>query len=737
MYMRRILHVVVVLLACVGNGSLAQQAEPMVCKGTVVDREGKPIPNARVALYHNCSRWRLGNRVAQETTTGLDGSFAFPQPVRYCGPSEYAYGRDTYILLAVHPDCALAWCSIARGQEKPSYELVLTEPQSQTVTVTDHEGNPLAGVRVWPYALGDPAGSEALFRETFFVSTDPGLVGGTTGADGKAVVTNLPRTRCSFHADLKGYAQGLTFSASHTIRLNKGATVAGSVRNEEGQPVKDAVVRFHTNWGLWQFFLAQTDALGRFRLEDIPAEGWDMSPWGQPVGGSGIYIITMEHDDYVAAETQDQFEPGEVVEDFAIEACRGTLVKCRVVQTSTGRPLAGARIQGSNELARIDGRSDANGVLTFRVLPGRVSLFFTSPPEGVYTLRDDDQRSMQFQAQGDEMTVTLRAPDVAGRLTSVRGQVQLPDGTPAAEVKLFTTNSAFYNTSTWSGAGGAYTATNPDGTFELTEVPEELRLFIYGRTKDSQYILAETIDSVMAPTVLSAPLVMRAGQTAELPLTDRRGNPCANMEITVSPRMWGNHIPRADDLRGATDAEGCLKVDGIIPGMEYFLMDAKGSRSERDWPDKYYHDQLVLIPLVKQEPTRVSFDGIDIDFRPEQAEGKMILVCFWDMQQRPARNCLLQLAQQADRLRDRNVTLVAVHVSPTDDEALRRWLDQNEIGLPIGTIAGDVEAVRQAWGVKALPWLVLTDGDHVVRAEGFALDEWEAVVQRVEDRQTR
>jgi len=28
-----------------------------------------------------------------------------------------------------------------------------------------------------------------------------------------------------------------------------------------------------------------------------------------------------------------------------------------------------------------------------------------------------------------------------------------------------------------------------------------------------------------------------------------------------------------------------------------------------------------------------------------------------------------------------------------------------------------------AWGVKSLPWLILTDRKHIVRAEGFGLSE--------------
>jgi hypothetical protein len=36
-------------------------------------------------------------------------------------------------------------------------------------------------------------------------------------------------------------------------------------------------------------------------------------------------------------------------------------------------------------------------------------------------------------------------------------------------------------------------------------------------------------------------------------------------------------------------------------------------------------------------------------------------------------------------------------------------------------ITGYIEKIRFAWGVKSLPWLILTDRQHVVRAEGFGL----------------
>ena len=38
-------------------------------------------------------------------------------------------------------------------------------------------------------------------------------------------------------------------------------------------------------------------------------------------------------------------------------------------------------------------------------------------------------------------------------------------------------------------------------------------------------------------------------------------------------------------------------------------------------------------------------------------------------------------------------------------------------------IRGDKEEVLRKWGVKSMPWLILTVPSHVVSAEGFGLAE--------------
>ena len=114
---------------------------------------------------------------------------------------------------------------------------------------------------------------------------------------------------------------------------------------------------------------------------------------------------------------------------------------------------------------------------------------------------------------------------------------------------------------------------------------------------------------------------------------------------------------------------------------------------------------------------------IKIDFITEQAKEKKVLICFFDMNQRPSRYCIRQLAKQSKQLKDKGVIIIAVHASKIDENTLNEWEKKNNIAFPVGMIQGDEEQTRFAWGVKSLPWLILTDKKHIVKAEGFSINE--------------
>ncbi|AQT68204.1 putative lipoprotein, rSAM/lipoprotein system [Anaerohalosphaera lusitana] len=104
-----------------------------------------------------------------------------------------------------------------------------------------------------------------------------------------------------------------------------------------------------------------------------------------------------------------------------------------------------------------------------------------------------------------------------------------------------------------------------------------------------------------------------------------------------------------------------------------------------------------------------------------QPAGKT-LVCFFDMMQRPSRHLAKQLAAKADNLKQQGVNLVFVQSSKIDSQRLTDWLESQKIGTPAGMIKSDnPDDTLKQWGVENLPWLILTDTDKNVTAQGFRL----------------
>ena len=112
-----------------------------------------------------------------------------------------------------------------------------------------------------------------------------------------------------------------------------------------------------------------------------------------------------------------------------------------------------------------------------------------------------------------------------------------------------------------------------------------------------------------------------------------------------------------------------------------------------------------------------------VDLSPDDIKGKRVLVCFWDMQQRPSRHSLTQLAGQAGVLKGKGVLVVAIQASKIDQNELDGWVKKSNIPFSVGMIQGDAEKARFTWGVRSLPWLILTDANHVVVSQGFRLED--------------
>jgi hypothetical protein len=60
-----------------------------------------------------------------------------------------------------------------------------------------------------------------------------------------------------------------------------------------------------------------------------------------------------------------------------------------------------------------------------------------------------------------------------------------------------------------------------------------------------------------------------------------------------------------------------------------------------------------------------------------------------------------------------------------EQEALNQWAQKYNVPFLLGMVQSDAEKTHLNWGVKSLPWLILTDSKHIVSSEGFGLEELE------------
>ena len=192
---------------------------------------------------------------------------------------------------------------------------------------------------------------------------------------------------------------------------------------------------------------------------------------------------------------------------------------------------------------------------------------------------------------------------------------------------------------------------------------------------------------------------------------------------------------------GCADGEGRFVFDEVCTGelgLSSHTLDARGGVRAQGGDTNIVLKLYGARPYgARTEPPPATLLGYPL---PELAPvgltandappGTSILLCFFDLEQRPSRRCLSLLAEQRDQLRQQGLTLLAVQAAGATSESFEQWKDSNPMPFPVGRVT---EASRQAqWAtdVKALPWLILTDAKHQVVAEGFALEELGAKLKR-------
>ena len=686
-------------------------SRPATLAGEVVDKTGQPVADAEVAISFMMigeareGRYLMGSLAEERLTvaTGADGRFTFaripPQASAEFVVSAPGYGTHNTFQVEGYGGGGLQF---APGQDDIRIELAPEAGIEGTVVEQDNI-EPIPGLRLtvrkgqaWPIEQPNVVitAADGSFRFD-------GLAAGTyqllipTSADQPAewvaaplsvpVEAGAATTGVRLQASRGGFVAVTVTDADSEQPLEGAQVMVGS-----GEEPQNATLATGAN-GTARFRLAP----GQYMIRYIQKQGYTYKPAPEPV------TVETGQTRELAIKLSPQPKLRGIVRDMDGEPVAGASV--RVLPTGAGREVTSAA----------DGRFEIGWD------PNR---WGGTQPQMIIAAWHDDRglaAATEFDEDTDNIEIRL---EPGGTLA---GRVVDPDANPIADATV----TAMLRSSSWNAPFRRdATRTDPEGRYEIKGLPRELAYSVtaqadgYGQTQVQTEIGDDAVPDIE---------LQPANLTVTGVVVDTDGNGVKDVAVYAYGSGQQHRQARTgEDGRFTIDQvcageihinastsnprqHGSVRAEGGATDVQVVL----GETAEARPPAPRLADSLVGKPLPDLEPL---FRATQLPGTPDD---NRILVCFWDMNQRPSRHCLKQLAARAAEFTDRSVTVLTVHAAPAEVETLQQWLDTAGISLPVGMVRERTEETCFAWGVRGLPWLILTDQQHVVQADGFALRE--------------
>jgi len=700
--------------------------EPTTLAGTVVDEDGRGIAGATVRVW-------LKNTWA-EGSTGV--RFDEPREWFTAGTDEQGRFRFERIPTGATADfwaeapgrasCGTYWSgdlsSIigSRFRAGQTDVQIVLKPEAilRGKVVDEDTGKGVTGVRL----LARP---NTHYANYFCVA----LV--TSGPDGAFVCRGLAASDYSLQvvppqdrpADWTAKDVKVTTRAGQTVDVNvpvgKGGVIEVAIEDDATRKPLDharANVSQAANFGAcpcW-YHSVYTNAEGLARLRVPPGE-CRLSLWGAGYSAfSNLERVTIAKGEVVRRE----------VRLAAYPSATG------IVRDAKGAPVAGA-IVSSRPLCEEAVRTDKQGQFRVQWRP-------YEKLRGVLILARDPARNLAGLAEvtnpSEPMDVTV-VPAF-----TIRGRVTDPNDKPipAATVDFRASMPG------WLTGTAPAVLTDANGVYEARAIPapqESFHCQIEVHAPRYSPTSLRDLSFAAGPNqpVEAKPIILKpADRLISGVVVDANGAPAPDLPVFVSGTrgLMDAGQPRHETV---SDKQGRFMVEGVCVGPLRVQAGFGNSPGGSGFVEAQGGDREVKIVLGRQDvhtglkpllgkPLPEWKDLIDLD--PEQTKGKPILLCFFDMSQRPSRRCLDVLAQQTDALQGKGVIVAAIQAAATDEDAWKTWVKERGGKFPLGRVRKDAEKVKSVWGVQSLPWLILTDKNHKVRAEGFALDDLDNLLQR-------
>jgi RNA polymerase sigma factor (sigma-70 family) len=636
----------------------APDEKEMTVTGRVLGADGKPLPAARVAVLAGVRKFlRSGSLSSERVVLGVgktDDEGRFSLNVARTS-SARNWGAD---VLAAYPDCGLGWESFDPDAERPAAQIRLGPEQVIRGQLQDIQGEPAAGVKLQVAHVARvrsredveaqvraeklrAEGNALVMRKDVSFRNDevflhdppddlplwPAAV--TTDDRGRFVVRGVGRgmSVSLYVRDDRFAFQSLEVAdtsdpeQAEKIRraLDPARALAGRVTYADtGRPAAN-VELMAWGWGS----RVRTDREGRYRLSS--ARGPHYSGEEKAI----LMAFPPEGEPYCNMQKEFQWPKGAVKHTLDLELPRGVLVRGKVTDESTGKPVEGAQVRYFAQLDNpnvkaeengpynfANGRdmtaTDADGIFRIAARPG-AGYLLVEGPDAEYVLRENGGQRRLFEgkrggqpwrshgfvaldfkpgAEPVDATVSLR------KGVTISGEVTGPEGRDVGDLQVFCRLEGF-NTHPVKVRGSRFELHGCDPEEAITVLffdaannwgaaakmsakdaggkPARVRLAPCGSAQ------ARFLDKEGKPLGDFYPGLF-------LVLADRQGDTAAQtLQVAAPFRKLGPH----------TDADGYCTFSTLIPGATYQFGHAEIKTTFTAEPDK-----ILKVPdiVVQQTP---------------------------------------------------------------------------------------------------------------------------------------
>ena len=411
-----------------------------------------------------------------------------------------------------------------------------------------------------------------------------------------------------------GFSAAPPFDEPVVLTLPGGrGRVDGTVRTEDGEAVDKALVTLQLELPKDETQDKQTITLaartaddGHFTIEGLPPG--EITRTGATADG---YLAKSQFKGRGGFASIPVPENGAANVDLTLR--RGSSVFGRVTRKDDGKAIAGATVTlyylAWHPPQTIERTTDAQGHYRFDGLgDGKFMVLATHPDHFVPEI---ESALTQTFAMGDRkapphLAMQLTALDqeierdlVLAKGTSIRGVVLDPNGTPAADARVYLKNHGLRGVSMrWGfhmqGDEPPATVASADGTFAIDGLAPRTDWVLYGRKVGFAGVYTDPISLADGPQDVTLRLVKQCVVRGRV--LDAHGQPMADQSITVS----GYTTLRGGDWRFKSQADGSFEIDSM-PAEGYLNLSVRKG------------DESVAVKVENLTPGEVR-EGVELRF---------------------------------------------------------------------------------------------------------------------------